>query len=255
MICRTRKTVAAGLLAASAVIGGISRTEAAPIDCAILLCLSGNWPSSAECSAARAEFIRRITPFPIEPPLQIWRCPMGASYSPKQPASPVERLYDAAISDSEAPAELRLQPGTAELPSLTNGEPRTVRFPATLRQLKQDGAPPSGMLELAGDYSTENGRADIDISDRAFDFVRSIRVYHVKFEARKEKDYCGEIDSTQVGTYGVQGGFSWRGYSARGVPSYVMPPVKGCPEGSRIRAVGVEWKDYEGNTGSELIYY
>ncbi len=47
------------------------------IDCAILLCLAGGFPASAECSAAKAEVIRRITPWPIEPPLQLWRCPMG----------------------------------------------------------------------------------------------------------------------------------------------------------------------------------
>ena len=46
------------------------------IDCAILLCLSGGWPASVPCARARAEFIRRITPWPVEPPLQIWRCPM-----------------------------------------------------------------------------------------------------------------------------------------------------------------------------------
>lgn len=50
-----------------------------PIDCAILLCLAGGFPSSAECSAAQAEFIRRITPWPIEPPLQLWNCPMRSS--------------------------------------------------------------------------------------------------------------------------------------------------------------------------------
>lgn len=50
-----------------------------PIDCAILLCLAGGFPASAECSAARAEFIRRITPWPIEPPLQLWNCPMRTS--------------------------------------------------------------------------------------------------------------------------------------------------------------------------------
>ena len=48
------------------------------IDCAILLCLAGGFPPSAPCAAARAEMIRRITPWPIEPPLQIWRCPMRA---------------------------------------------------------------------------------------------------------------------------------------------------------------------------------
>lgn len=47
-----------------------------PIDCAILLCLAGGFPASAECSAAKAEVIRRITPVPVEPPLQLWNCPM-----------------------------------------------------------------------------------------------------------------------------------------------------------------------------------
>lgn len=49
-----------------------------PIDCAILLCLAGGWPANPHCDAARAEVVRRITPWPVEPPLQIWRCPMEA---------------------------------------------------------------------------------------------------------------------------------------------------------------------------------
>src|SRR6056297_3658431 len=53
--------------------------KAYQVDCAILLCLAGGWPASAECAHARAVFIRRITPWPIEPPLQIWRCPMGVA--------------------------------------------------------------------------------------------------------------------------------------------------------------------------------
>lgn len=64
--------------------GGIALAPAAdayPIDCAILLCLAGGFPVSAECTAARAEMIRRVTPFPIEPPLQLWRCPMGGGAS------------------------------------------------------------------------------------------------------------------------------------------------------------------------------
>ena len=56
-----------------------ARAQTYSIDCAILLCLSGGWPASVPCARARAEFIRRITPWPVEPPLQIWRCPMGAS--------------------------------------------------------------------------------------------------------------------------------------------------------------------------------
>ena len=64
------------------------------VDCAILLCLAGGWPASAPCAHARAVFIRRITSWPVEPPLQIWRCPMGASFDAPAPLSPMERLYD-----------------------------------------------------------------------------------------------------------------------------------------------------------------
>ncbi|MEI4197702.1 hypothetical protein [Roseovarius sp. E0-M6] len=39
-----------------------TKAQTYPIDCAILLCLSGGWPASVPCSQARAEFIRRITP-------------------------------------------------------------------------------------------------------------------------------------------------------------------------------------------------
>jgi hypothetical protein len=63
--------------------------KAYQVDCAILLCLAGGWPASAECAHARAVFIRRITPWPIEPPLQIWRCPMGvAELGPLQSKAP-----------------------------------------------------------------------------------------------------------------------------------------------------------------------
>jgi hypothetical protein len=69
-----------------------------PVDCAILLCLAGGWPASAECAHARAVFIRRITPWPIEPPLQIWNCPMRASF--RGEAKPIERLFDIAFAVS-----------------------------------------------------------------------------------------------------------------------------------------------------------
>ena len=58
---------------------GTQPASAYPIDCAIFLCLAGGFPASAECSAAKAVMIRRITPWPIEPPLQLWNCPMGMS--------------------------------------------------------------------------------------------------------------------------------------------------------------------------------
>ncbi len=47
------------------------QSRAYDMDCAIMLCMAGGFPSSAVCSAAYAEMIRRITPWPIRPPFGI----------------------------------------------------------------------------------------------------------------------------------------------------------------------------------------
>lgn len=75
---RIRDIVTGGLIIAVPALTP-SSALAYPIDCAILLCMAGGFPASAECSAAKAEVIRRITPWPVEPPLQLWRCPLGIS--------------------------------------------------------------------------------------------------------------------------------------------------------------------------------
>lgn len=72
-------------ICATSALGFSPKADAYSIDCAILLCLAGGFPTSAECSAAKVEVIRRITPFPIEPPLQLWNCPMRASGGPVLP--------------------------------------------------------------------------------------------------------------------------------------------------------------------------
>lgn len=74
---KLRSLVIAAGVAVAASGTSTSSVEAYPIDCAILLCLAGGFPPSAECTAAKAEVIRRITPIPVEPPLQLWNCPMG----------------------------------------------------------------------------------------------------------------------------------------------------------------------------------
>ena len=75
----TANALCMGALILATQVGTSERAEAYPVDCAILLCLSGGWPASVESAQARAVFIQRITPWPIEPPLQIWNCPMHAS--------------------------------------------------------------------------------------------------------------------------------------------------------------------------------
>ena len=197
-----------------------------PIDCAILLCLAGGWPSSTECAAARAEFIRRITPWPIEPPLQIWRCPMGASLNTR---SPTERLW--AISTTALPA--------------------------------QSQSPDSAFSQLIDVQAVRPGGVDLSSSD--FDFIRSVRVYDVDWHSwagttsDSEREVCHRAKlRVRLGSYDHQGDFGWAGFSITSAPSWLdmgLHPDGPCVAAGRFRGVGVEWTDYFGNHGFEVIRY
>jgi hypothetical protein len=187
-----------------------------PVDCAILLCLAGGWPASAECAHARAVFIRRITPGPIEPPLQIWNCPMRASFHGE--AKPIERLFDIAVRGEPVPL---------------------ISIPETPLALK-----------LVQD------RADVDISDPAFDFVRSIRVFEITYQQRRNRDGdCNSWGSVYMGTYGAQGDYSRRRSSVSAVPAASDLAVPADCRDYRHRSVFVEWRDYEGSYGHEEVHY
>ena len=187
-----------------------------PVDCAILLCLAGGWPASAECSHARAVFIARITPWPIEPPLQIWNCPMRASF--RQEKRPMEQLFDIAVRGETVP----LVSITETLPGL---------------QLVQD-------------------RADVDISDPAFDFVRSIRVFEITYQQRRSSDGdCNSWGAVYMGTYGQQGDYSRRRSSITAVPEASDLAVPDQCRDYRHRSVFVEWRDYKGAHGHEEVHY
>jgi len=155
-----------------------------PVDCAILLCLAGGWPASAECGHARAVFIRRITPWPIEPPLQIWNCPMRANF--RSELRPIERLYDIA--------------------------------------LRGDLLPPAFSLpEVSTELALVDAQADVDISDAAFDFVRSIRVFEITYQQRRSSDGdCNSWGTVYMGTYGEQGDYTRR----RSKPEHRLQPFR-----------------------------
>jgi hypothetical protein len=218
-----------------------------PIDCAILLCLSGGWPASAPCARARAEFIRRITPWPVEAPLQIWRCPMGASFQREPDSETSWRLYDILFD------------GVGALPQ---------SYPA---QLAQDFALSGVAVPAPHDPSADSppadftrhlvqDRADIDISGPEFNFVRSIRVYHVRYASQRESgadDNCNRYASVSLGSYGMQGDFHWRGSSPDALPEAHIGMERwgeDCPSINH-RSVFVDWRDYEGNYGFEQVNY
>ncbi len=204
--------VAVGLSTAT-----ITPAAAYPVDCAILLCLAGGWPASAECARARAVFIRRITPWPIEPPLQIWNCPMRVSLRGEQ--RPLDRLYDIAFR--------------ADL--LSEALP-----------LPEDSAAPILV----------DAHADVDISDPAFDFVRSIRVFEITYHQRRSSDGdCNSWGTVYMGSYGEQGDYARGRSSISAVPEASDFGIPTSCGNYWHRSVFVEWRDYEGTYGHEEVHY
>lgn len=208
------------------------------IDCAILLCLSGGWPASVPCARARAEFIRRVTPWPIEPPLQIWRCPMGASHGPVTPSDKRGRFYDIFFTNQDRPRPL-LSPATEPLPF----ENAVLNFSGPKPNLLPEGF----ALQLVQD------RADIDISGPEFNFVRSIRVYDVLINDDRDNGECDRYARVRIGTYDTQGGFSWHRSNRSAIPTAFGRTTSGCS--LFARAVFVDWRDYVGNYGFERVDY
>ena len=205
-------------VALAAILPGTASAQSYQVDCAILLCLAGGWPASAPCAHARAVFIQRITPWPIEPPLQIWRCPMGVAFGGPAPLSPMERLYNITFKVESA----------ISVPDLT--------------------------VSLVPVQADE--RADVDISGDEFDFVRSIRVYHIRFSQRQNRDGdCIRSDSTRLGSYGTQGEYRWTRSSVAQVPTASDLPRPGACGSVSYRSVFVDWRDHAGNYGFEEVRY
>lgn len=239
------QTLAAGLIALLSAGGPAAAVaQSYPIDCAILLCLSGGWPASEPCARARAEFIRRITPWPVEPPLQIWRCSMGASFERDQGGPVGPQLHD-----------ILLRNARESLPQSRPGLPEAA-VPAVFRTPELA----SGSLSNDEALKLVQNQADIDISGQDFDFVRSIRVFHVRYASQWESgedDNCNRFAAVQVGGYGTQGDFAWRRASLGALPEAHVGLERwgeDCP-GIRHRSVFVDWRDYEGNYGFEQVNY
>ncbi|SEO18728.1 hypothetical protein SAMN04488103_1143 [Gemmobacter aquatilis] len=194
----------------------VTPVAAYPVDCAILLCLAGGWPASAECAHAQAVFILRITPWPIEPPLQIWRCPMRARFRSEDKA--MARLFDIAF---------RAEP----VPLVSIHE-----MPLELQLIQE--------------------RPAIDISDPTFDFVRSVRVFEINFQQNRDDDHgCNGYSRVFEGSYGEQGEAHRRRSSPKAVPTASDFDIPADCGTYRHRSVFVEWRDYEGSYGHEEVHY
>ena len=209
------RTVAA-LAATTASLALSAPVQAYPVDCAILLCLAGGWPASIECAHARTVFIRRITPWPIEPPLQIWNCPMRVSY----PAAPaIDRLVDVGAT---AWAPLHMAPPT---------QGATLPLPVA-------------------------AQADVDISDPVFDFVRSIHVFEIGYSQRRNRDGdCIVSAAIRKGSYGAQGDYRRQRSNVATVPAASGFDIPARCQNYRYRSVFVDWRDQGGTYGHEEVRY
>lgn len=239
-------------LPALALAGPVTLTQASaqtyPIDCAILLCLSGGWPASVPCARARAEFIRRITPWPVEPPLQIWRCPMGASFDGPARSRPTDRMIDALFHGAETPPNF----SSAVFDLAAVGDDRL--------DLEGPNATWGNLVRVDYALHLAQDRADIDISGPEFNFVRSIRVFDVRHAWQRESGQDGDCNRSAtvvLGSYGTQGDFSWSASSPAALPAAHVG-LEGwgehCP-GIWHRSVFVEWRDYSGTYGFEQVNY
>ena len=203
-------------------------------DCAILLCMAGGFPSNTVCNLAYAEVIRRVTPFPIEPPLQVWRCPMGLADNNKTKYLFGNNRYRI------LPAKYaRHQKYSQDISKAKNAAPVFNR----LAQIKQDFVD-----------STKDPK-------KVSDFITSIKVWDVRqynHVKRRKKEGCIESYDIRLGTYDVKGNFTWRSTTPKSVPSFMIPN-KSCVYdvygGTVIRAVGFNWNDFNGGRGEEKINY
>lgn len=232
---RTRaKALAVALAALPA-----TQASAYPIDCAIFLCLAGGWPASPDCNAAKAEFIRRITPYPVEPPLQLWRCPMNASHSTSG-LGPIERL-EAIKSNSASPIP--------ELPSDETAETLVVDAAISIEEIQSHHG-------QYGDGFQANP-ISVDLSSPEFDVVRSIRVWdvrHYSYRRRSREGDCERSLDLVVGSYDHNAKFQWSDRAPAPIPSW-LPLANRCEPPSTFRGVGVEWTDTFGFSDFELIRY
>lgn len=241
------RVMASGVCAVLLSAAGVNKADAQsyPIDCAILLCLAGGWPGSPACVQARSEFVRRITPWPVEPPLQIWRCPLRAR-------SEMGGQMDVTPKRHDLSGDPWLVPGTGD----PGGFPGRIPIASWFIVPGRQGGPSTSLLPLA-----VQNRADVDVSGPEFWFIRSIRVFHVQLARRHESGRDGSCRRNAVvllGTYGAQGEFSWSNSAIEQLPAAHTGLEdwwsRQCTDVVH-RSVFVEWRDFQGTYGHEQVNY
>lgn len=207
------------------------------VDCAILLCMAGGFPSNNVCNLAYATVVRRITPFPIEPPLQIWLCPLGLANNIDFKSPYGNLKYELQSANFEWKKEYPQSRSNAEIVNSISSQLSKVI-----------GTKQVALLD--GSDSQEISR-----------FVQTIKVWDVRGYEHYYKDSdeeCYETPFVNLGTYDSQGNFTWAKTASKNTPEFVIPNKK-CQRNRfsipPVRAVGLEWDDFENKHGQEVINY
>lgn len=200
--------------------------KAYPIDCAILLCLAGGFPPSAECAAAKATMIRRITPWPVTPPLQLWNCPMGlpANFTPP-PGFPEVRLGPDGLTD-----EVRYYRDAIEIYHIR-----------TTRPWSSDDDCGAGCFN----ENTERG----EYRDDGTHHWRRASMRHGP-EWLAESDRIRRAPIQECTRWTDNGCQSWRTVRYENWPTGI-----GILFGGNLRMVAIRYEDHEGNKHTEFVTY
>lgn len=143
-----------------------------------------------------------------------------------------------------------------QFPEVFGGATPTLMETTNWRSDKEIG----GLIPVDFAHRLAQDRADIDISGPEFNFVRSIRVFDVRFATQREAgegNECRRSALVYLGTYGKQGNFSWAVSAPASLPdAHVGLEGWGlnCPS-LYSRSVFVDWRDYKGNYGFEQVNY
>ena len=173
---------------------------------------------------------------------------MGASYETSPPSNSADRIFEAFFQTNSA--RPRQSIAARDVAGLDKRIEAAWRIPDS----NEDLVPADRAFRLVQD------RADIDISGPEFNFVRSIRVFDVRYARQHESGRDGDCDRSAtvvLGTYGIQGDFAWQGSSITDLPTAHVGLERwgqNCP-GIFHRSVFVDWRDYEGNYGFEQVNY
>ncbi|AXI49393.1 hypothetical protein C1J03_24945 (plasmid) [Sulfitobacter sp. SK012] len=173
---------------------------------------------------------------------------MGASYQTDRTESHFGRIYDI-LSDERKDLPLQSVP-------MMDGSFAPILEHVILRRNEN----PSVLAQ--GDFAPRlvQDRADIDISGPEFNFVRSIRVFDVRYARQHESGRDGDCNRSAniyLGTYKTQGDFFWSRSSPQALPDAHLGLERwgsNCPS-IYHRSVFVEWRDYVGNYGFEQVNY